>query len=106
MIKRQVLGKIEFKVRNTLQRETDRLPGSVTLAGRDAVLAGDLKQANPIGDDPLYKAGDYTGKGQNKPKGSDGNPPGAKRYKKNSCAWARRLETLFKTESFSGKCMV
>ena len=35
------------------------------------------KQANPIGDEPLYREGDYTGKGQNKPKGSDRTPDDA-----------------------------
>ena len=40
-------------------------------------MAGDPKQANPIGDEPLYREGDYVGKGQNKPKGSDRTPSDA-----------------------------
>ena len=47
------------------------------LAGRDTVLGGDPKQANPIGDDPMYKEGAYTGQGQNKPRGSDRTPSDA-----------------------------
>jgi hypothetical protein len=38
------------------------------LGGKDVVMSGDFKQANPLGDDPMYKLGEYTGKGQNKPK--------------------------------------
>ena len=30
----------------------------------------------------MYREGDYTGKGENKPKGSDGTPPGAWNNKK------------------------
>ena len=77
MVGRQMMGKIEFKVRDTLRGEIKGLPATATLAGRDCVLAGDPKQANPIGDDPLYKEGAYTGKGQNKPKGSDRTPDDA-----------------------------
>ena len=77
MVGRQMLGKIEFKVRNTLLQETARLPDSMTLAGRDVVLSGDPKQANPIGDEPLYRAGAYKGKGQNKPRASDRTPDDA-----------------------------
>ncbi len=44
------------------------------MEGRDAVLAGDPKQANPIGDEPMYKEGEHGGKGQNKPAGRELNP--------------------------------
>ena len=37
------------------------------MGGLDAILAGRLVQAAPIGDDPLYKPGAYKGKGLNKP---------------------------------------
>ena len=86
MIGRQMLGKIEFKIRNTLFGDVKRLGEEVTVAGRrvmttlggkDVVMAGDFKQANPIGDDPMYKLGEYTGKGQNKPKGAERTPDGA-----------------------------
>ena len=73
MVGRGMLGKIEYKVRDTL--------GSVVaargedgpaayLAGKDAILSGDWKQAPPIGDEPMYRQGAYKGKGQNKPKGA------------------------------------
>jgi len=77
MVGRQMLGKIEFKVRDTLRTAARDLGEDATLAGRDTVLAGDPKQANPIGDDPLYREGDYSGKGQNKPRGSDRTPSDA-----------------------------
>ena len=74
MIGRQMMGKIEFKVRNTLNSGTGPADEEVYLGGRDAVLAGDPKQVNPIGDDSLYKEGDSTGKEQNKPRDSDQTP--------------------------------
>ena len=77
MVGRQMLGKIEFKVRDTLKQDVARLPEGTTLCGRDTVLSGDLKQANPIGDDPLYRMGDYNGKGQNKPRGAERTPDDA-----------------------------
>ena len=86
MIGRQMLGRIEFKLRNTLAQEVSALPAEMsvggrrvltTLVGRDTVLSGDLRQANPLGDDPFYTMGAYTGKGQNKPKGADRTPDNA-----------------------------
>lgn len=86
MIGRQMLGKIEFKVRNTLQQEVQAMPEEMfvgnrkvmhTLVGRDVVLSGDLKQANPIGDEPFYTRGAYKGKGRNKPKNADRTPDDA-----------------------------
>ena len=49
----------------------------MTMGGRDVVMCGDPKQAFPIGDDPLFRMGDYTGKGQNKPKGAERTPDDA-----------------------------
>lgn len=106
LIGRQMLPTIDFKLRDTLVERVRARGDEISFGGKDVVLSGDPKPAAPLGDEAMWRDGEYRGKGQNKPKGSDGNPPGAKRYKKNSCAWARRLETLFKTESFSGKCMV
>ena len=77
MVGRQMLGKIEFKVRDTLQSASKRGGVESLLGGRDTVLAGDPKQAPPIGDEPCYKEGAYNGKGQNKPKGSDRTPTDA-----------------------------
>ena len=75
MVGRQMLGKIEFKVRDTLGREElGGLPPSATLGGRDAVLAGDPKQGAPIGGDPLFRMGAYRHRGQNKPRGADRTP--------------------------------
>ena len=53
------------------------MDAQMTLAGRDVVLAGDLRQANPIGDHPMYSVGDYKGKGQNKPANADRTPDNA-----------------------------
>ncbi len=50
MVGRQMLGKIEFKVRDVLrgpQRRGGEEGQGVLLEGRDAVLSGDPKQANP-----------------------------------------------------------
>ena len=77
MIGRQMLGKIEFKVRDTLPSAAGKVGEDATLAGRDAVLAGDPKQASPIGDESMFREGDYAGKGQNKPRGSDQTPSDA-----------------------------
>ena len=81
MLGRGMLGKIEFKVRDFLRGVSADVPAGgldeQLLAGKDAVLAGDWKQAPPIGDDPLYRFGSYSGKGQNKPKGADQTPTNA-----------------------------
>ena len=65
MIGRQMLGKIEYKIMSTLFGNTTRRCGDemtvagrrvmTTLGGKDVVMSGDFKQANPIGDDPMYK---------------------------------------------------
>ena len=77
MLGRSMLGKIEFKVRDTLQDAKSRGGEDALLGGRNVVLAGDPKQAPPIGDDPMFREGAYTGKGQNKPAGSDRTPSDA-----------------------------
>ena len=74
MVGRQMLGKIEFKVRDTLQTASRRGGEDALLGGRDTVLAGDPKQAPPIGDDPNFREGSYSGKGQNKPRTSSETP--------------------------------
>ena len=63
MVGRQMLGKIEFKVRDSLRGAARDEGDEIFLGGRDTVLAGDPKQANPIGDEPMYKEGEYKGKG-------------------------------------------
>ena len=79
MIGRQMMGKIDFKIDDTLRNDEEYKPfsGASVLGARDCVLAGDMKQAPPIGDEPLYKEGAYVGKGQNKPRGADRTPTGA-----------------------------
>ena len=77
MIGRQMLGKVEFKVQDVLGNAPGDGGKDVFLGGVDSVLAGDPKQAPPIGDEPLYTEGEYCKKGQNKPRGSDSTPPGA-----------------------------
>jgi hypothetical protein len=58
MIGRQMFGKIEFKIRDTLGDASGRDSGEVYLGGKDAVLAGDPKQAPPIMDEPLFQEGE------------------------------------------------
>ena len=72
MVGRQMHDKIEFNVWDDLRTERGRAAEVVYLEGRDAALTGDPKQANLIGDEPMYKEGEYGGKGQNKPKGLRG----------------------------------
>ena len=81
MLGRTMLGKIEFKVRDTVGESVGAGGEEILLGGKDAVLSGDPKQAPPLGDEPMWREGEYSGKGQNKPKGSDGVPPGAKSTK-------------------------
>ena len=77
MIGRQMLGKIEFKIRDTLKGVIGEDVVSQYLGGKAVVMAGDPKQAPPIIDEPLFREGEYEGKGANKPKGSDATPSGA-----------------------------
>ena len=81
MIGRQMLGKIEYKVRDTLGERVRATGEEIYLGGKSAVLSGDPKQAAPLGDEAMWREGEYRGKGQNKPKGSEGVPPGAKSTK-------------------------
>jgi hypothetical protein len=73
MIGRQMLGKIDYRVSATVSAE-EEYGCYVSMGGRDVVVAGDWKQAQPIGEEPLYKVGPYGGKGLNKP--SRGERPG------------------------------
>ena len=50
MLGKQMTGKLLFKVREVLG-------GHATMGGRDTILCGDVRQAPPIGDEPLYKIG-------------------------------------------------
>ena len=77
MIGRQMMGKIEFRVKDTLKGTVPRDRVGKYLGGRDAVLAGDPKQAPPICDEPIYRLGDYKGPACNKPKGAERTPSDA-----------------------------
>ena len=66
MVGRQMLGKIVFKTHESLGGD-----GDATMGGKDVALAGDLKQAPPIGSEPMFRYGPYRGKGLNKPRHGD-----------------------------------
>ena len=74
MIGRQMMGKICFKVEEALGSTLKEYGEWVSMRGKDVILAGDVKQAQPVGDDPMYKEGAYTGKGLNKPRNADARP--------------------------------
>ena len=60
MLGKAFIGKVLYRA-----REVD--PGTdASLAGLDCIAAGHAAQATPIGDDPLFKPGGYTGKSTNR----------------------------------------
>jgi len=63
MIGRQMLGKIVFRAQEIFGH-----PDGQPFPERDFVLAGDPKQAQPVGEEAMYKEGAYTGRGLNKPR--------------------------------------
>ena len=77
MIGRQMMEKIEFRIQDTLKGPMPRGSEPVYLGGRGAVLAGDPKQAPPLGDEPLCRLGAYKARAQNKPRGADKTPSNA-----------------------------
>ena len=81
MIGRTMLGKIEFKVRDTLGQKVGSAGEDICFGGKDFVLSGDPKQAAPLGDEPMWRESEYRGKGLNKPKDSDDAPAGVKSMK-------------------------
>ena len=81
MIGRTMFGRIEFKVRDTLGEKVGVRGEEIHFGDKDVVLAGDPKQAAPLGDEPMWREGEYTGTGMNKPAGSAGTPAGAKTIK-------------------------
>ena len=60
MIGRMFVGKIVSRVREFLGDGTG--PPGTTLGGQDLLMIGDDKQCAPIGDEPQYQEGAYTGK--------------------------------------------
>jgi len=80
MIGRRMLGKIEFKLRDHLGNATvsDGIGVDHPVMGdKDYVLCGDPKQITPIGDEPIYQDGEYTGTAENKPLSAQTVPQGA-----------------------------
>ena len=77
MIGRMMLGKIEFQVRDHLGNQPSSDGSEVFMGNKDLVLCGDPKQCPPIGDDPMYRNGECSGRGENKPSGAQDVPPGA-----------------------------
>ena len=57
MLGKAFVGKLLFRVEDAQPEHTTE-----SLFGLDAILAGHLAQAAPIGDDPVYKEGLYKGK--------------------------------------------
>ena len=72
MIGRQQLGRIDFRVQEALASARREFGRDVSLGGRDVLMAGDVRQISPIGDESMFKEGPYTGNAQNKPKNSKG----------------------------------
>ena len=71
---RATLGKVNYRVLCAQDKATKNFASAGTqwMAGKDVIMAGHLAQAQPIGDDPVFKTGPYTGKGLNRPpKGRD-----------------------------------
>ena len=73
MIGRQMLGKSDTRAAEVLgSGESAYGSPAQSFGGRDMVLAGDPKQCQPIGDDPLYKDGEYKGRGSRRDDCDDG----------------------------------
>ena len=77
MIGRLMLGKIEFRTQEVFGVKKLQNGKQAFLGAKDAVMSGDPKQIQPVGDFPLYWEGAYTGKGQNKPPGARERPADA-----------------------------
>ena len=82
MIGRRMLGKIEFKIRDHLGNVSAGDGSEPIMGQKDFVLCGDPKQCPPIGDEPIYQNGEYSGKSENKPRDAQGVPAGAWSAKK------------------------
>ena len=68
MLGRMFVGKIVSRVEEFLGQGFG--PPGTSLGGRDLLLIGDDKQIAPIGDEPLYQEGGYTGRS----KGAEDGP--------------------------------
>ena len=84
-------------VGKALYRAREVAPGVAgSLAGLGCILAGHLAQATPIGDDPVFKPGGYTGKSTNRPpenyRGPD--PPTTKELVERANLFLREFEDV------------
>ena len=70
MLGKGFIGKILFRAEDASPDESF----CMTLLGLDCILAGHLAQAQPIGDDPVYRVGPCKGKGLNLPPESYSGP--------------------------------
>ena len=75
MVGRVMLGKVVYKTRECLG-------GVGTMGDQDMILSGDVRQAPPVAEEPIYKVGRYTGRGKNlPPKGSpEGEAPSTEAF--------------------------
>ena len=64
------MGKVLFRAQECYGDEEG------TMGGRDVILSGDPRQAEPVIDEPFFKRGRYEGKGRNAPRNSEA-PAGA-----------------------------
>ena len=81
MIGRQMLGKIVYRVEDTLGADRDAGVRK-TLGGKDCMMAGDTRQAKAVADEAHHKDGPYKRDGGNLPRDENGKvkqpPPGSK----------------------------
>ena len=76
MIGGQMLGKSASRCGEVFGTvETAFGSGWLSFGGKDVLLAGDPKQCQPIGDDPVYKDGEYIGRGLRRGDTDDGVVP-------------------------------
>ena len=66
MVGRRMIGASAYKFAEALGAAPEEYGGrrNVSFGGRDVIFAGDERQIPPIGDDPLYVEGPYSGKGK------------------------------------------
>jgi hypothetical protein len=74
MIGRQMFGKILFRAGGIFDVSARNSGDARAMGGRDVVVAGDVRQAQPVIGEPIYKVGKYTGKGLNKPLKGEASP--------------------------------
>ena len=68
MIGRIFMGKALYRAQQILGARPPAFRRDVSMGGLDVIMAGHSAQAQPIGDERLYKMGAYAGRGVNKPR--------------------------------------